>query len=203
LTPAKLALLVVVGLLLFAGAAQAQDVYVKSRTSAVTSTMLSNRLVGLRVGLADLRRWWGGDCYLKLGKAPAGAWQISISPPESVFYSGYHSYGPFGPYARVFTDGNDSWTIPLTHELFEMCTDPYLVRTVQSDKLYLVEVCDPVEAFSYARRGVPISDFVGPDWYSGGNYFDKMGLVQQAHQLLSGGFYSYWDGYDWLYEDAP
>jgi hypothetical protein len=186
--------------LILASTCAAQDVYLKSLTPNVTQTAISKRLPGLRVGVRDFQSWWGGErIYLKLGKAPAGstAWQISIAAPVSAFYSGYHFVGPSGPYARVFTDGDSDWTITLTHELFEMAADPYLVRTVQSDRLYLIVVADPVESFCYFRNGVEFSDFVGPDWYVGGRYFDFMHLATRPHQLLEGGYVSYWNGYDW------
>jgi hypothetical protein len=197
----RIALLAFAAALIFVGTCVAQDVYLKSLTPAVTQTAISKRLPGLRVGVKDFQAWWGGErIYLKLGRAPAGstAWQISIAPFVSVFYSGYHSIGPSGPYARVFVaPGANDWTVTLTHELFEMAADPYLVRTVQSDRLYLIEVADPVEAFDYTRLGVRIADFVGPDWYVGGRYFDFMHLVEYPHQLLEGGYVSYWNGYDW------
>jgi hypothetical protein len=204
---ATLAVVLVTGLVLAATCA-AQDVYIRSLTPVISVKTVKTKLPGFQRGVQDYLRWWGGGpVTLRYGTAPAwsGAYQMTISPSVSVFYSGYHSIGPFGPYARVFTDvGGPEWQVTLTHELFEMLADPYIVRSARADRLYLVEVADPVEAYWYYRLGnVAISDFVGPDWYTGGHYFDFMHLVTKPHQLLRGGYVSYWDGVDWAQIFAP
>ena len=65
---------------------------------------------------------------------------------------------------------DDQVSITLSHELLEMLVDPAGDRVIQAADLdpysggqqvkYLVEVCDPVAAYSYEIDGVAVSDFV-------------------------------------------
>jgi hypothetical protein len=187
-------------------AANAQDVYIRSRTPDVTQKALRNDLVAFQTGQNKLERWWGGEhAVLKLGNAPKDgkSWQITLlGVPQPFAPLGYHFLSPYGPYALVWYTWD--WPVTLSHELFEMFVDPNLDRTVQGTRLWLVEVADPVEMFSFkvhTKDGsyVPISDFVGPGWYdphSGGPY-DYMHAVRRPELLLPGGYASFWDGTDW------
>lgn len=194
-------LVVMLAALVLAPAALATNVYVRTQ-GGVTPYQIQQALPGFQKGANDVRRWWGGPpVTLIYGKAPRGDWQITVRPFASLFVGGFHSLDPWGtPYAIIYL--SDEWEVVLSHELDEMIADPYLLRTAQADRLYLVEICDPVEQLSYRRLGVSLSDFVGPDWYrtSGGAYFDYMHRVKRVHQILPGGYVSYWDGTDWTQE---
>lgn len=65
-----------------------------------------------------------------------------------------------------------SWTSALSHEAIEMLIDPNvnsLVRgphpTSRRHVFYYKEVCDPVQSQVYMVDGIPVSNFVLPDYY--------------------------------------
>lgn len=64
----------------------------------------------------------------------------------------------------------DQWTSAFTHELVEMLVDPYTTRFYQQspDHFANVEVCDPVMRVRRRYRGIGITDFVLPTWYTNG-----------------------------------
>jgi hypothetical protein len=197
-----------------AGAAQAREIYVLSRSSSVKRSEIVTALPALQQGVREVQKWWGGEPVTlhaaTRGQRLAGKETITIRDPVSFLDGGgWHFLGPGGvPYAIVIYDAD--WTLIASHELDEMVVNPQLTRTIQGDRLYLAEVADPVEdtSFSYYRPGldgkpVELSDFVGPDWYTGGRYFDYRHHVRRAHQLLYGGYVSYWDGADWAQLYGP
>jgi hypothetical protein len=66
-----------------------------------------------------------------------------------------------------------------SHELLEMLEDPSGAAARDG---YPFEVCDPVENAGYYVRGVLVSDFVTPGWFSGrGHRLDYLGLVHRKH----------------------
>ena len=75
------------------------------------------------------------------------------------------------PYAVVATqEGGDwPWSIAFSHETIEMLADP-------SGRDHRMEICDPVERFSYKLRRTWVSDFVLPAWFTGrrGRYRSEM-----------------------------
>jgi hypothetical protein len=97
----------------------------------------------------------------------------------------------------------DGWSVWASHELIEMLCDPWGNRTVTGPSLqadqgevdYLVEVCDPCQRGTYEINGVPVSDFVTPQYYHpiniDGARYSFMGTVKQPRQLLEGGYISW------------
>ena len=112
------------------------------------------------------------------------------------------------PYAEI-TYTSD-WTVTASHELLEMLVDPWGTRMLPGPSLdpatggrpvfYLVEVADPVEAASYERAGVPVSDFVTPSWYhaaaAGHGPFSLLGSPAGPWQVQQGGYVSWYDPKD-------
>jgi hypothetical protein len=113
-------------------------------------------------------------------KASSGNWHLEILdntdyPPDS----GYHNVGSDGiPYGKVFVNTvrqyNDNWTITASHELLEMLVNPYVYLAAyvpfddDTGTFYKLEICDPVSPDSngYTIRGIGVSDFVFPEWFS-------------------------------------
>ena len=77
------------------------------------------------------------------------------------------------------------WSVSsvLSHEVLEMYIDPNcnLWSNDGRGSIYTFEVCDPVEAPSYAVDGVSVSNFVTPAWFdpqaAPTAQFDKLGLL--------------------------
>jgi hypothetical protein len=93
------------------------------------------------------------------------------------------------------------WSVSsiLSHEVLEMYVDPNcnLWASDGNGKVYSVEVCDPVEAPTYAVKGVSVSNFVTPAWFdpladeNGRIDFDNGGLLSKPFTCLKGGYMVY------------
>lgn len=144
--------------------------------------------------------------------APQGTWRIefhdTIKMPGA---AGYHADEHGQPYAQVaLSDGE--WTVTASHELIEMIVDPFGSRLhtaralegwsgskISSRVQYLMEPGDPSETVSYEVGGVPVTDFVLPQFYrssgsmtSQGGY-SHTGAVKKPLEILDGGYISFID----------
>lgn len=132
---------------------------------------------------------------------------VDVADLNCFLCAGYHELIGHRPHSIVGVGTGVPWPLVFTHEAEEMLVDPYIDRasflarcshyTCTSDAFYLVEVADPVESvkFAYTRtsprgRGVLISDFVTPAWYTeqGGDLLDFTGHVHRHHEILDGGY---------------
>ena len=143
-----------------------------------------NPLAAAAVGLAEqiqneFAAAWGRTASVtpiqKGYPVPPECWPIllrrDISEPGAL---GVHLDDAHQPYSLVDVDAGD-WTVTASHEALEMLADPWGNRlwTAASPRgwkgparvRYLIEVCDPCEAFTYTAGGVPVSDFVLPYYY--------------------------------------
>ena len=95
------------------------------------------------------------------------------------------------------TTGDWSVSSVLSHEVLEMYIDPNCNLWSNDGKgsIYTFEVCDPVEAPTYAVNGVSVSNFVTPAWFDplagSGAKFDKLGLLTAPFGILKGGYVVY------------
>lgn len=95
------------------------------------------------------------------------------------------------------TTGDWSVSSVLSHEVLEMFVDPNccLWSSNGRDRVYTLEVCDPVEAPSYEVNGVSVSNFVTPAWFDpqapGGSQFDRLGELSAPFSILPGGYVVY------------
>jgi hypothetical protein len=94
---------------------------------------------------------------------------------------GYHDRNNRGiPYGFVFTELSqalgENWTVTLSHEALEVIGDPEVNLLVAGphpsrpnvDVFHWYEMCDAVQAESYAIDGVEVSNFVLPLYFTGG-----------------------------------
>ena len=76
------------------------------------------------------------------------------------------------PYAIVLTGATTypTWSYAASHEIAEMLVDPGDDRYYAwpSGTRQLLEVCDPVEQYTYPLDGVSVEDFTLPAAWSGG-----------------------------------
>jgi hypothetical protein len=150
--------------------------------------------------------------YTDPGAVPATAHGIAIvdtiqNQPQGVL--GFHTEDQGGKLWGVVaakpeldnggqvTTGDWSVSSVLSHEVLEMFVDPNCNLWANDDKgsAYSFEVCDPVEAPSYAVSGVSVSNFVTPAWFdplaAPTAQFDKLGLLKGAFSILKGGYVVY------------
>jgi hypothetical protein len=91
---------------------------------------------------------------------------------------GYHAANRLSiPYGYVFIELaaalGQEWSAVLSHEILEMLVDPDLTalvlgpdpRASSRTVAYYKEICDPLNASSYALDGVQVADFVTPSYY--------------------------------------
>lgn len=95
------------------------------------------------------------------------------------------------------TTGDWSVSSVLSHEVLEMFVDPNCNLWSNDGKgsAFSFEVCDPVEAPSYATNGVSVSNFITPSWFDplagSSAKFDHLGLLTAPFSMLKGGYVVY------------
>jgi len=133
-------------------------------------------------------------------------WVIGLlAKPDQPGALGYHDQTPDGnPFIRVFPildkqDGGDL-SVTISHEVCETLADPNGARAAQwkDRRFWAYEVCDAVEATSYAIDGVKVSNFCLPPFFEpvaslSGLKLDWMGLCKQPLEILPGGYGQWFD----------
>jgi hypothetical protein len=123
---------------------------------------------------------------------------------------GYHDMNHQAiPYGFVLTDiaeqAGEPWTVTLSHEVLELIADPDVNLMVlaphpkggQQPVLRPYEVCDPVQSNRYQIDGVPVSNFVTPQYFAQTEHPMKrtnfLNVPLQQFGLTRGGYFSYLD----------
>ena len=133
---------------------------------------------------------------------PNGYWPITVTgdlkEPGAL---GYHSDEHNQPFSLVQYDKD--WTITCSHELLEMLGDPFGSRMIVGDSpvegqgrvQYLLEMCDPCEAFVYEVDGVRVSDFLFPAYHDpisrAETPYSFTGNLHAAREVAFGGYLSW------------
>jgi hypothetical protein len=145
------------------------------------------------------------DAFTTLDDVPLDYWPMVVSDTIPYQAEGIHLDNKYGPYALVRYD--TGWSLTASHECLEMLADPLGSRTRrgtspkagQGQVRFLVEVCDPCEAqsFAYERNGVVVSDFYFPAFFasaaSKGAQYSFTKSITQPRQILEGGYLSWED----------
>lgn len=95
---------------------------------------------------------------------------------------GFHTRNHRGiPYGFVYTDLaealDEPWQVTLSHEALELLADPEVNLLVmgphpdepERDVFHWYEMCDAVQAESYEIDGIPVSNFLLPLYFTGGD----------------------------------
>jgi hypothetical protein len=128
---------------------------------------------------------------------------------------GYHDRNNHGiPYGFVFTELSQAlgepWTVTLSHEALELIGDPEVNLLVAGphpanpnvDVFHWYEMCDAVQAETYAIDGVEVSNFILPLYFTGGEELggrnDFLGRLHNGKTLRSfgvnpGGYVGYFN----------
>jgi hypothetical protein len=146
------------------------------------------------------------DAFAQLEDVPIDYWPIIIRDDIDVpGAEGVHKDDNGQPFALVHY--TPAWSLTASHELLEMLCDPTgnLVKAGPSPKSgqgrvnFLVEVCDPSEAFEfgYTINGVTVSDFYTPNYFDSvmatGVRYSWTGAITKPRQVLQGGYISWQD----------
>jgi len=89
--------------------------------------------------------------------------------------------------------GPSSFATATSHEGCETTCNPYVdfYAPWDGDTWVPLEVCDPTEGDTYkdAARGVYLSNFVGPRWFSDGpGPYDRMGVMRGPREVRAAGY---------------
>jgi hypothetical protein len=113
---------------------------------------------------------------------------------------GFHDTFLSAPFATVYIKPSikyhEAWPLVATHELEEMLVDPNIDQIRWWDnRRWLVEVSDPVESgfFAYWINGIPVSDFITPNWYGGPPPYDFTNHFTHPGQLGRHGYAAWQD----------
>ncbi len=162
--------------------------------------------------IEDYQPVWGGTATViavqSVKQVPHYAWPVIVVDQNLGGGAlGYHVDQNNRPYALV--EATASWTLTASHELLEMLADPWGNRKQIAQSLnpsrfpgnlqYLIELCDPCEApaFAYTKGGVPVSDFITPEFYdavpqANASYSFRRN-IKHPLQILDGGYISFLD----------
>jgi len=180
-------------------------------STVLTDAQIDNALPAIQAAItSDFAPIWDATATIvripKGSAPPVGAWVCTISDTsDQAGALAYHTVTNGLPSLSVFAKTEQqygaSWTVSLTHEIWEALVDPYCGSAFQISQKQLValETADPVEAdkLGYTRPGkdgkpVLISNFVTPHWFvagsSGPHDFNKK--LSSPLSIASGGYIS-------------
>lgn len=138
---------------------------------------------------------------------PPKTWRLHIwldaKEADMASALGYHTtHGPdHVPIGHVFLDrvkaSNSPWTAIASHEVLEMLADEHVnlevLRKVDGvHELWPREICDAVQGVYYDVEGVPLSDFVYPEYFieRSDGPFDHLKVLTTPFSLHSTGYSS-------------
>lgn len=190
-----------------------------ARTAFDIVNRSTNVSVGEALGIADAIEAQVNEDFRQLWpvkmvsvRAPnrprSGSWQvILLDDADAAGALGYHDITSDDgrPVCKVFTKLSKEYATVssvVSHEVLEMLADPLINQAAQDWKtglMYAYEVCDPVQDQAYRKRGVEVSNFVGPAWFQheGWGKIDFLGSLDGPFKLTDGGYISTWDGKAW------
>lgn len=136
-----------------------------------------------------------------------GTWAIAfLDNADDANTEGYHDVTPEGlPMAKVFVRTTiklkEIVSVAASHELAEMLVDPgtnLYSAGPKKNRLYDYEAADPVEELHFEVNGIPMSDFVYPEYFEtfhkpGSVLFDHMGKLKRPFEVAKGGYQSFWE----------
>jgi hypothetical protein len=145
------------------------------------------------------------------GHPPTGSWPIYInkhsSDPDAL---GWHTQDGQKIMGRVFAGDclkyGISVSVDLSHEVLETLGDPdcHQTMTLPDGRLAALEMCDPVEADSYAyvKGKTLVSDFILPPYFhpgAGASRFDFTSKLTGPCPILGeGGYQSLFEKGQWV-----
>jgi hypothetical protein len=100
--------------------------------------------------------------------------------------------GPILANGGTWTDGSNSVSVCMSHELLEMLLDLEANEYVNdhAGRMWAREACDAVEARSTVVAGCALSDYVLPAYFTPGarGPYDKLGALASPFSVDSGGY---------------
>ncbi len=151
-------------------------------------------------------RIWGRQAtvegFLNEAEVPVGYIKVvikdDIGEPGAF---GFHTDVDNQPICFVKAQDVDNTCVTCSHEIVETISDPSGDRFIVIDLppygkvRCLVETADPPESFAYADHGLPVSDWIVPEWYdevaTAGMVYSYKGHIKTPQTLAPGGYFSF------------
>ncbi|MDR3749457.1 MAG: hypothetical protein P4M04_15150 [Acidobacteriota bacterium] len=135
-----------------------------------------------------------------------GKWALGfLDDADEAGTEGFHDVTPEGlPFAKIFVRSTlklgDKVSVTASHEIAEMLVDPaanLYSSGPRKNHLYDYEVSDPVEELWFPVNGIPMVDFVYPEYFEvfhkpGSMRFDHMGALKRPFEIAKNGYQSFW-----------
>lgn len=123
--------------------------------------------------LAQWKQYWFTPDHYIYTETPTYDWEVLVvDDPDQADALGYHDVSPQGkPYGKVFIkvcqQFNVPWISVLSHEILELVGDPGANQWAHdpTGRLWAFEMCDAVQDHLYNIDGVPVSNFVLPNFF--------------------------------------
>lgn len=186
---------------------------VVNESTVLTDAQVANAIPAFQYSTSYVfRRYWDEGAsihqFAKGVALPKGSWAFAITDTsDQPGALAYHDIdGNAVPTASIFAKTEQqygaSWTVSLTHELWEALADPECVACAQVSQTEVVayETADPVEddSFAFTAKGldgspVKISAFVTRNWFvpgAPGPYSYPDHILTKPLALASGGYVS-------------
>lgn len=204
------------------GNIQAQ-IAIMNLSASVTDQEVQTVMQALQLQISrDLAKVWNVQAnlyFVPSGQQPLTTkdWILQVLDKQDPNVAGRHTVTDAGyPLMRVFNLDDQAqglnWTVTASHELLNALVNPFLYTTVSGiqlgtqtkvERLYLMDVCGPVQADSQGygitvgTTLVTVSDFVTPSWFAAENLshsaYDFMQTIVQPFTAAAGGYYFYKD----------
>jgi hypothetical protein len=143
--------------------------------------------------------------YHHLSEAPQNTSPVLVSDKFKFQSLGVHLHRAFDnrPFALVKAVKQPDVSVAISHEIIEILVDPTGDRMVSAPSVksgqdaveYLLEVCDPPEAYPYSIDGQRVSDFCTPAYYDidphPGVAYTHNRAVSRPREVLAKGYLSW------------
>ncbi len=171
----------------------------------------------------ELLKTWGKRVVVGAvsneASVPLGHFKVIIKDDIGDGALGYHTDEHGQPVCYIKAGTLDDTCVTCSHEILEASVDSFGNRFIVCDippygkVRVLVEIADPPESYAYADHGLPVSDFILPEWYdeavTQGMVYSYKGHIKTPQTLLAGGYFSFilsdgtWMQRTWWEGDAP
>ncbi len=186
------------------------DILIINKSALITPEDIASWLPAINTQISrDFAPAWNAPGTVWFGPALTGAWQFTLQDGiDQAGDLGYHLLADGSPEARIDAKGaadtGNDWRTVAGHEILEALADPSCTR-MAPDGITICEVCDPVEESMYLIDGVPVTNFVLPDYFNGrpAPKYDFNGqLTGPCPNMLPGGYLMRYIGGGWVSQFA-
>jgi hypothetical protein len=153
----------------------------------------------------ELRSTWGKrvavEAVESASEVPLGHFKVIIKDDIGDGALGYHTDEHGQPVCYIKAGTVDDTCVTCSHEILEASVDSFGNRFIVCDIApygkvrVLVEIADPPESYAYADHGLPVSDYLLPEWYdevtTPGMVYSYKGHIKTPQTLLPGGYFSF------------